>query len=365
MSFFRLWAIIRKEFRHIYRDRRLFFLVTISPTIMLVAFAYLLSFDVTNTRIAILDRDRSTQSRSLILALQADPNFIVVGEAESHQQIRERMKNTEISLGLVIPPDFGKTLEIDQTARVQVLGDGADPINTSTRMALLSSRIQTWATPFQKEKPRAPVTVRTLVWYNPDLKSSDSIVPALLSIVLILTAMAMALAFTREKELGSFESLASTPLRASEYVLGKLIPYLFYGLIGAALAIAVSIFWFRVPLRGDLLTLAVLTLIYLSATLGISSFIASFISTQSTALRAVLLIFLVPSFFLTGVIIPLDPTARFASYSLPATHFNVISRGIFLKALDWRALGFHTYFIFMMALISISLTILTFRKRVN
>lgn len=365
MSFFRLWAIIRKEFRHIYRDRRLFFLVTISPTIMLVAFAYLLSFDVTNTRLAILDRDRSPQSRALILALQADPAFTIVGEAASQQQIRERMKNTEISLGLVISPGLGETLAAGHTARVEILGDGADPLNTSTRMALLAARIQSWAVPYQQQELRPPVTVRTLVWYNPDLKSSDSIVPALLSIVLILTAMAIALAFTREKELGSFESLASTPLRASEYVLGKLIPYLFYGLIGAALAIAVSIFWFQVPLRGDLLTLAVLTLIYLSATLGISAFIASFISAQSTALRAVLLIFLVPSFFISGVIIPVDSTARLAAYSLPATHFNIISRGIFLKALGWRALGLPTFFIFMMALISISLTILTFRKRVN
>ncbi|RME84704.1 MAG: ABC transporter permease [Caldilineae bacterium] len=365
MSVSRLWAIMRKEFRHVQRDRRLFFLVIVSPTIMLLAFAYLFSFDATTTRLILLDRDHSPQSRALVQAIATDPDLVIVGEAVSQEELRRAIRAGRVKLALVIPPDFGATLAAGRQAQVLLQGDGADPINSSIEMAALAARLQEWAQAYQPRTLIAPVEVRTLVWYNPDLKSSDSMVPALLAVVLILPAMAVGLAVTREKELGSFESLATTPVRASEYILGKLIPYIIYGLVGAALAIAVSLFWFHVPLRGSVLALAVLTAIYLWASLGISIFIAGFLSTQSTALRAILLIFLVPSFFLTGIVIPIDEQARLTANSLPATHFVAISRGLFLKGLSWQALGPHVFALLVMGTFSVAGAILTFHKRVR
>lgn len=364
MSLRRLWAITHKEFRHVQRDRRLLLLVTVSPALMLLAFAYLFSFDATTARVAIFDRDHSPQSRALIQALITDKKLVVTGEVNAFGELKAGMQAGEIKLALVIPAGFGRELEAGKTAEIQIQGDGTDPINTSIQMATVAARVGVWAEPYQVEIQQ-PVEVRTLVWYNPDLKSSHSMAPALLALVLILPAMAVALALTREKELGSFESLASTPVRASEYVLGKLIPYLVYGLIGAALAVALTLFWFRVPLRGSPLTLAGMTLIYLWATLGIAMFIASFMSSQNTALRAILLIFLVPSFFLTGMIIPIDPQARLTANTLPATHFVSIARSIFLKGLGWRELGVHVFYLLAMAAGATALTIITFRKRVG
>ncbi|HEY52618.1 MAG TPA: ABC transporter permease [Caldilineae bacterium] len=365
MSLFRLWTIIHKEFRHVQRDRRLLVLVIVSPAVMLMAFSYLFSFDVSTARFAIFDRDRSPLSRALVQALITDKELIFVGEVGSFEEIRSGMQAGEIKLALVIPPGFAAALEKGRTAEVQLLADGTDAINSSTFVAILSARIGTWAEPYRPVEIKMPVETRALVWYNPDLKSSHSMAPALLAIVLILPAMAVALALTREKELGSFESLATTPVRASEYVLGKLIPYIVYGLIGAAIAIAVTIFWFKVPLRGSPLDLAGFIIAYLLATLGAAMFFSSFISTQSTALRAVLLLFLVPSFFLTGIIIPIDPQARLTSNSLPATHFVVISRGVFLKGLSWPDLGPHVLALLIMGATAIALTMITFRKRVG
>ena len=365
MSLRRLWAIMHKEFRHVQRDRRLLFLVTVSPSIMLITFAYLFAFDSNSVRMAVFDRDRSPQSRALIQAISTDQDLTVVGETDAYDDLRTNMQAGKIKLGIVIPPGFGADLIAGRTTNVQILADGADPINAAAQMAKLTSQMHTWARPYQRIVPRPSIEVRSLVWFNPYLKSSHSMVPALLAIVLILPGMAVALAVTREKELGSFESLATTPVRASEYVLGKLIPYVVYGLIGAAGAVAVALLWFRVPFQGSPFDLAGMTLIYLWATLGISIFVASFMSTQSTALRAVLLLFLVPSIFLSGILIPVDPNAKLTANSLPATHFVIITRGIFLKSQGWRALGSQVFTLLMMGLTTVTLSILTFRKRVG
>jgi len=125
------------------------------------------------------------------------------------------------------------------------------------------------------------------------------------------------------------------------------------------------VIWFKVPMEGSYLDLAGFTFLYLWATLGISIFVSNFINNQSTALRAVLLLFLVPSFFLTGLIVPIDEKARLVAYSLPATHYIIINRGIFLKGLGWNALGFNAFMLLAMGLIATLLTILSFRKRVS
>ncbi len=365
MSFSRFWAILRKEFRHILRDRRILLLVTISPTIMLITFAYVFSFDLNPAKIVILDQDHSPQSRNLAASLQHNHDLIVLGEISHYDDLRGMMRAGKSKLGLVIPPRFGRDLQAGHRTSIQILGDGSDPINISSQMALLSQRIAEWGKPYETLDIIAPAEVRTLVLYNPFVRSRYSMIPGLLAIVLILPTMSVALALAREKDLGSFESLAATPVTGAEYILGKLLPYIIFGIFSAWLAIVVAVYWFHVPMQGSYLTLTGLTLLYLWATLGISIFVSNFISNQSTALRTVLLIFLVPSFFLTGLILPVDEQSRMVANSLPATHFIAITRGIFLKGLGWRALGFHAFALLTMGLLSTLLTILLFRKRVS
>ncbi|HFQ95722.1 MAG TPA: ABC transporter permease [Anaerolineae bacterium] len=364
-SLARLWAIMRKEFRHILRDRRLLFLVTVSPAIMLTAFAYVFSFDLNPARFAIYDQDRSPQSRNLVAALSHDRNLIVLGEVDRYEDLRQGMAAGEIKVGLVIPPGFGRDLQAGHRTSVQVLAEGSDAINASTQMAILSSRISEWGQQYETLDIPQPVELRAITLYNPDIKGRYSMVPALLAIAMILPSMAVALALAREKELGSFESLAATPVRAVEYIPGKLIPYIIFGLISAALAVAVAVLWFKVPMKGTYLDLAGFTTLYLWATLGISILLSNFITNQSTALRAVLLLFLVPSFFLTGLIVPIDEQARFVAFTLPATHYVAINRAVFLKGQGWDALGMHAFVLLSMGLFATLFTILTFRKRVG
>lgn len=370
MSLFRLWAITRKEFRHIQRDKRTLFLVTLSPAVILFAFAYLFSLEVQQVRLGVWDLDQSALSRRFVASLVSDGKFAITTTLRDYTSLREAMMRGEIHLGVVIPPDFEAKLLAGERVPVQAIGDGSDAISAITAI----SRFQQRALLFNQRiavseaEIQMPISLRLQAWYNRELNSTLSMVPGLLPIALILPSLAIALALTRERELGSFETLITTPIRGLEYLLGKLIPYVTYGLVSALIAFTLTIVWFGVPLRGPIPDLLVLTLAYLFAALGETLFICSFLTSQGTAMRVVLLIFFIPSFFLSGVILPVDTRSgpgQAVSFFLPTTYFVQIMRSVFLKGMTVLELGTPALTLFLLGLVPFVLSLIVFRKQVD
>jgi ABC-2 type transport system permease protein len=368
MSLHRLWAILRKEFRHIWRDKRTLFLVTLSPAIMLLTFSYLFAMEVQKSRVGVWDADQSALSREFIASLSADGKFVVAATPRDYATMREALTRGDIDMGLVIPPSFEEKLAAGQQAPIQVVADGSDAITSVQSVARFRER----AVEFEKQHARLEtgllITVQAQAWYNRELDSMFAMVPGLIPIVMILPSLAIALAITREKELGSFETLVATPIRALEYLLGKIIPYITYGLISASVVFLVAVAWFHVPLRGSVGDLIVLTLAYLIASLGESLFLASFLTSQGTAMRIILLLFFVPSFFLSGVILPVDtqagPGAVYSSL-LPTRYFVQITRGVFLKGLGVADLAAPALYLLLLGLVPFILSWSLFRKQVD
>jgi ABC-type multidrug transport system permease subunit len=306
-------------------------------------------------------------SRQFVARLTADGKFIRQGNVAGYDQIYRDLQSGEIHVALVIPPNFETRLLAGERVPLQAIADGSDAVTASQVTARLRERTYAFS---QQVSPSAAsmISVETQAWYNRELNSKYSMVPGLLPIVMILPSLAIALAITREKELGSFETLATTPVQAAEYLLGKLIPYIGFGLISALVAIAVAILWFQVPLRGSPLDLLVFTTLYLFASLGETMFFASFLASQGTAMRIIMLIFFIPSFFMAGVILPIDTRsgiAQVASFFLPATQFVQMTRGVFLKAMDIPALFTQAAYLLLLGLIPTLLSMLTFRKQVD
>lgn len=370
MSVFRLWAILRKEFRHIWRDKRTFVLVTLSPALMLVTFSYLFGMQVTNIRLGVWDQDRTELSRRIVAELVADGHFHVAATPSDYESLTESMKRGDIDLAIVFPPGFERRLEAGESSPLQAIADGSDAVSLSRALTRLSERVSEIALQLSPlPGGQVPsIQVQAQPWYNRDLDSLVSMVPGLIPIVLILHSMAIAIAISREKELGSFETLVATPIRPLEYIVGKLIPYVAYGTVSAIIAVFLALAWFGVPLRGSPLTLIGFTLLYLFASLGESLFIASFISSQGTAMRVVLMLFFIPSFFVTGVILPVDTRSamsQIASALLPATQFVQVTRGIFLKASDVGVLFGSGVTLFLIGAVPFVLSAATFRKQVD
>jgi ABC-2 type transport system permease protein len=370
MSPHRLWAILRKEFRHIWRDKRTLFLVTLSPAIMLFTFSYLFALEVQKVRVAVWDSDQTALSRRFVASLTSDGKFVQQENVAGYDNIYRELQSGEIHVGIVIPPNFETRLLAGERVPMQAVVDGSDPVTASQILSRLRERTYNFSQQVSASGANAApmISVETQAWYNRELNSKYSMVPGLLPIVLILPSLAIALAITREKELGSFETLATTPIRAAEYLLGKLIPYIGFGLISALVAIAVAIIWFQVHLRGSPIDLLIFTLLYLFASLGETMFFASFLASQGTAMRIIMLIFFIPSFFMAGIILPIDTRsgiAQIASFFLPATQFVQMTRGVFLKAMDIPALLTQATYLLALGFVPLILSVLTFRKQVD
>ncbi len=370
MSIHRALAITRKEFRHILRDPRTFFLVSVSPAFLLLLLSHIFAFDVEQVDLAVLDMDRTPLSRRYVAALTADGDLRVRAQVASLAELDQLLAAGEIDAGLVIPPGFEADVRAGRSAQVQVALDGADPIAASQTAAGLEQRTAAFAA---QQRPAAARAVggldpRIVVRYNPTLKSLVSMVPGLGAIVLSMPALGLALALAREKETGSFEGLIATPVRGAEYLLGKTTAYLLSGLLGAALAWLVAIFYFRVPFRGSLLAYLILAADYLLAGMGFSLFIANFTRSQQTTMLLVLTVFFAPSFFIAGLIAPVDIrnlVSRLIAYSLPATHFITISRSVFLKGLGIDDLWSPALTLLGMGIGGLAVSLLLFRKKLG
>ncbi len=371
MSLRRATAIVRKEILHIIRDPRNFFLVTVSPAFLLFLLSYIFSFDIGQFSIAILDLDRTALSRRYLDSLTSDQDITPARTVSSYGEIDPLLRSGEIDAALVIPPGFANTVSSGQPAQIQAIVDGTDPFSAPQLIASLSTRSEVFAASAVSAGVTSQaqlVEVHTQAWYNAGLESMNSMVPGLLAIVLIMPTMALALALTREKETGTLEGLVATPVSGIEYIGGKLLAYVAAGLVSAVLALLVAIFWFRVPFRGSLLVYLLLAADYFLACMGATVVIAQFVKGQQTAMFIVLIIFIVPSFFLAGMISPVSTESMgsmLASYALPATHFVEISRNLFLKGLRLDQMLQPTLILLGMGLGALVAGLLTFKKRVS
>ena len=349
MSTRRLLVVGIKEFRHIGRDPRLLFLVTVGPAFLLVTLAYVFALDVGQVVLAVRDADRTSLTRDLVSHIAADGDFVVGSWLRQDEFAEQLFSRGAADMVLAIPRGFTEAALGGEPAQVQCIVDGVDAIAASQSVARLESRVGSFVARIAEsraglgaESLAASETLEIVdrAWYNGALKSVFSMVPGLLAVILCMPAMALALALAREKEMGSLESLIATPVQGAEYLAGKVLAYVISGVFGAILAWVVATVWFRVPFRGTMPGFVILTADYLIASMGISLVVASFVRDQQTAMFVILAVFFVPSFFLTGLFRPVveQPVARAVAYLLPSTHFVGIGRSLFLKGMTVKAL---------------------------
>ncbi len=371
MSVKRLLAISRKEFHHVTRDLRTLLLVLVAPAFLLMMLAYVFAFDVDKFTLVVLDQDRTAVSRRYIADLSGDGTFEVVSYLESYDEIERLMQAGRAKVAIVIPHGATDQLLAGHSAEVQAVIDGVDSITGQQAAAQLETRSRLFSLqmlPAASSPPIGFIDIRTVAWYNPSIKSINSMVPGLVGIVLIMPTLALALAFAREKELGSFEGLASTPIRGYEYIVGKMLTYLGFGMASMLPILAAALAWFHVPLRGTVVELAVVTLVYFFATFGLAILTVNFVKSQQAAMLIMILVFFIPSFFLTGLLLPIDtssPVMAIISGLLPASHYVVLARGVFLKGLPLAEFSGPIVILLVSGVTTLALSLAVFKKRIR
>jgi len=276
---------------------------------------------------------------------------------------------------LDIPPGFGKKLARGQRPTVQILADGSDSNSATLVLAYLTGTLQAYAAEVQQEAARRPgaapgprLEMEPRIWYNPDLRSVNFMLPALVGLILlIITSNFTALSVVREREAGTLEQLIVTPLRPLELLLGKMVPVAVIGLADALLIVALSVAWFRVPLRGSLLLLFALAGGFLFCTLGFGLLISTVSRTQQQA-QMINFFLTMPSILLSGFMFPIAnmPTwAQWLTYLIPMRYFLVIVRGIYLKGSGLAVLWPQALALSILGLGLLGSGVLLFRKRMD
>jgi ABC-2 type transport system permease protein len=363
----RLLSVIIKEYKHIWFDPGFLFLTLFSPAVLLTLLSYVFSFDVEYATLAVINRDQSPQSFDYLRALTADGDITLTNPVANYDEAIKLFKAGDVDAVLVIPPGFGDHLEGREEAPVNLVVDGTDPTTAVSVMSSVEGRTQAFSQN-TVGVTAAPFEVRNRTWFNPNLRSQHSMVPGLMALVLILPSMAAALGVTREKEVGTYETMVTTPIRGHEYLIGKLIVYLSLGLVSTLLALAVAVYWFRVPFRGGLGVYMLLTADYLFALMGYCLLLANFISSQRATTSLVLLTLFIPSFFLTGLTFPIDKSSTgswLTAQALPTTHFITISRAVMLKALGVADLLPDVTILGVGGALSLVVSILLFSKKLR
>ena len=347
MSWRTIRAILRREFIDVSRDRRSLILTFLYPISMLIMYGYGIRYDVDNVPLTVLDYDQSPESRDLTEHMIRSGYFRVIRAARDQHEVDRDLATDASRAAVVIPVDFSARIRSGEPVTVQAIIDGSDSNTATIAQGYLLALIARYGADLSTSVVRtdtafAPVQVKSRVWYNPELKSVNFIVPGVIAVIMMIVgAILTALSIVKEKERGTIEQILVSPIRPIEMMIGKIIPYVIIAFIDLAIVVAAGYVIFHVPIKGSLFQLAIFALLYLIASLGTGVFVSTIADNMQTAMLAAIFISLMPSILLSGFVFPLESMPvgiRIFSYFFPGRYFVSAIRGIYLKGVGIRVL---------------------------
>jgi ABC-2 type transport system permease protein len=345
-----LRAVIRKEVLQIVRDRRTLGFLLGLPALLLAMFGFALNFDVKHIPLAICDEDRTAASRDLAGNFTRTEYFDVVARPSDRREIDFLMGEEKVRAAVVIPRDFSRNLLAGREAPVQVIIDGANSMSASTAAGYIGTIVQNYSvratTRLLSGKGvrdfRMPLEAATRVWYNPELRSANFLVPGLMAFILmVIVVVSTAFSVVREKERGTMEQLAVSPLRPFELIAGKTVPYVLLSLVSSHLVLLLGKVLFGVSVRGNYFLLLLTMTLFLVGGLGQGLFISTITRTQQVAFQLAILSTFLPTFILSGFIFPvrnMPHVIQAITTIIPARFFLSALRSIVLKGAGLQAI---------------------------
>ncbi|OGD14036.1 MAG: hypothetical protein A2V76_00210 [Candidatus Aminicenantes bacterium RBG_16_63_14] len=370
-------SILWKEFVQLRRDPKLLPVIFISPILQLLLLGYAANLDVKNIPSVICDMDRSAASREFLDDFVNSGYFSVEARVERMDEIDRYLDHGDAAMAFVIPRGFGDKIAARQEASVMIIADGSESqsatigVNYATMIAAkYAQKIIFEAFERAKGLGLKPVLVNTevRVWYNPELKSRNFMVPGVLGLILmIMTTSLASLGIVRERETGTMEQLIVTPIRPYQLIVGKLLPFVLIGLVDATFVITVARGWFGIPVRGSVALLFALCLAFMLNTLGTGLFISTISRTQQQAMLTSLF-FILPQLLLSGFVFPIENMPKvfqLLTTIIPIRYFFVIIRGIMLKGAGWAELWPQAAALLVLGTIILALSVARFHKKLD
>ncbi|MDT8319387.1 MAG: ABC transporter permease [Xanthomonadales bacterium] len=357
----RIMAVIRKEIIQLSRDRLTFGMIVGIPTALLLLFGYAINMDPRHLDAAFADLSATAASRQFVMDLSQSQVVDFRYRAGSAQELEELLQSGKISVGLLVPADFERRRLEDGRAAAQLLIDGSDTV-VQAAATRLGQMINT--SPYQYQ----PALLEIRTYYNPERRSPVNTVPGLIGIILTMTMVLFtAVAIVRERERGNLELLIATPVRTTELMLAKIAPYVVIGLVQVTLILVLGNLLFQVPIRGSMLDVYLLALIFIIANLAIGLAISTMARNQFQAMQLTYFI-LLPSILLSGFMFPFSGMPRLAQWIaelLPMTHFMRLIRGVILRGAKLEELAGELAVLGLFIVVAMTFAVRRFTKRLD
>ncbi len=366
----RFIGFVKKEFYHIFRDKRSMFILFGMPIAQIMLFGFAITNEINNVDIAFLDKSKDSETKLIIHKINASKYFNIENEIRDENQIESVFKKGKVKAVLLFEPDFAKNLQVQKKANIQIISDATEPNTANTITNYTQSIIQQYQQELNQgiENPYQ-IQVQSQMYYNPELKSVFNFVPGVMTVILMLvSAMMTSISITREKELGTMEILLVSPLKPFLVIIGKVFPYIFLSIINAIVIIVLSIFIFNVPVEGSLFLLGMESILFIITSLTLGVLISTISETQQTALMISLMGLMLPVILLSGFIFPLESMPlplQYISNIIPAKWFIIILKGIMLKGVGITLLWKETGILILMSLVFTALSIKNYKIRLE
>jgi ABC-2 type transport system permease protein len=378
MSWRRIFAMARKEFIQIRRDKRSLMMIFAMPLIQLIIFGYAVNLDTKHIPLCVYDRDGSQTSQDLLKRFQSTDYFNIVHVTDSYAGTVSQLDQGECNVAVVVPPQFSQKLHSGGQVSIQLLLDASDSNTANIGMGYAQNIMRSYSAQIQLDwqqrrgittNSQPLVTFEPRTWFNEDLESMANIVPGVVALVMaVVGAFLTSLTIAREWERGTMEQLISTPVGRLEIQIGKLCPYFLIGIVDTAICSGVAVSWFAVPFRGSWIVLFGCSTLFLVVVLSLGYFISVVAKSQLGASQMAMLATFLPTFLLSGFLFPIDQMPQVVQWItavLPGRYYVAILRSVFLKGTEIRFIAGDLLALASIALVLITLATRAFRKRLE
>lgn len=365
-----LFIFVKKEFRHVFRDRKTLLMLFGLPVVQIILFGFALTNEIKNSKIAVCDYAKDIASQQIIEKLVAGGQFQIEKSLTSPQLMEAAFREGKIRLGIVFPANFYNDLLHSHKAQVRLITDASDP-NTATTLSGYATGIIMDYQDELLQQQRLPyrISTETRMIYNPELKSAVNFVPGVMSLILLLVCVLMtSVSVVKEKENGTMEILLVSPFNPVLVIISKAIPYLFLSLVNLTVILLLSVFVLGMPVNGSIALLYAMSTLFIITALSLGLLISNSTGSQQSAMLVSLMGMLVPSILFTGFMFPLEnmPYAlQIVSNMIPAKWYYIIVRSVMIKGLGFAAIWKEALVLAGMTLLLLAVNIRKFKIRLE
>ncbi len=361
-------TFVKKEFAHVFRDKRTLFILFGMPVMQILIFGFALTNEVKNSKILIVDQARDYASQQIITKIEASHYFEIQKSALSHDQIETGFREGLIKLAVIFPAHFNEDLLHKNKAQIQVIADATDPNTANMLTNYVSAIIQDYqmglntvqSVPYQ-------ITPEVRMLYNPQLKGAHNFVPGVMALVLMLVCVMMtAISIVREKETGTMEILLVSPFKPVLVILSKAVPYLVLSIVNVISILLLSVFVLDLPINGSIALLFAESILFIITCLSLGIFISIRTNSQQVAMLISLMGMLLPTMLFSGFMFPIENMPlplQVISNIVPAKWYYIIVKSIMIKGLDFASIWKETLVLFGMTLVLFVVSLKNFKIR--